>query len=156
MPIETSNEARFAAALECQVGKSRVAFPTAGILQLIEYDVAGPLPLARRWVAGAGLHHGRALLSVSLQSDGGTGLPYQRRALGVWLKSPSEEGCVYAVEVQRSLGLVNVVAVEPVGARSPVPLPAWLMEAHTSDGRCIGWVEPSELVRDLEVGVGGG
>jgi hypothetical protein len=49
-----------------------------------------------------------------------------------------------------------VVAIEPVRASSHASLPAWLMEANTSDGRCIGWVEPSELVRALEAGGAGG
>jgi hypothetical protein len=142
-----------AAALECQVGGARVAFPTAEIAQLIEYEVAGPLPFARQWVAGVGIHLGRALLSVSLQPHDVAALPYQRRTRGIWLNSSSQESCGFAVEVLRSLGLVQVVSITPARIHPRMPTPAWLKEASTSDGRRIGWVSPSELVRDLGGGV---
>ena len=44
--------------LECRVGKAPLAIPVESIAQIIEYQTV-PLPLARRWIAGIGLHEGR-------------------------------------------------------------------------------------------------
>ncbi len=137
------------AALECQIGNSSVAFATDELAQLIEYEVASPAPLASEWLAGLGIHAGRALLSISLRPSSCRRLPRRRTTQGLCLKSMEGEAFGFAVEVTSARGLVEVVSTAPIRLVSGAHLPPWVKEATTLDGRRIGWVEVRAMINDL-------
>jgi chemotaxis signal transduction protein len=140
------------AALECQIGDARVAFPTRSVAKLIQYEIAGPIPLAADWVGGISLYSGKPLVSISLWPRGAPRVPRRRFATGVFLEETVNAPYGLAVEVVRAVGLAEVVAIHEPSGISRGRLPAWLKEARTSDGRSVGWVNAAELLSCLSGG----
>jgi len=138
--------------LECEIGDARVAFPTRSVAKLIQYEIAGPIPLAADWVGGIALYSGKPLVSISLWPRGAPRLPRRRFATGVYLEETVDAPYGLAVEVVRALGLAEVVAIVEPSAVSRSRLPAWLEEATTSDGRKVGWVNAAALLSGLSGG----
>src|SRR5438046_2349519 len=70
-------------ALECFVGKARIAVPVEAVDQIVEYEMWPP-PLARRWLGGLAVYAGKILLSVALV-PGGESLLAPRTSRGILL-----------------------------------------------------------------------
>jgi hypothetical protein len=131
------------------LGRHRVALPVDAVVQLIEYEVAPPPPLAQRWVAGIGIHDKRVLISVSLVPNQSPGP--RRVAKGVLLRSEME-GISWALEVARASTFVRAqITTEPLQGGSD-KVPSWILRASTEDGRTIGWIDVVEMMNRLVAG----
>ena len=71
---------REASGLECRVGKTSIAIPTDSVAQIIEYDLASPLPLARKLIGGLAVFEDRMLVSVALSWRDDRNVVRRRRA----------------------------------------------------------------------------
>ena len=71
--------------IRCRIGRAEVALPLGEVGQIIEYSVF-PLPLARRWIGGLGLHEDRPLVSVALARLPDRVRGQQRKAQGILLQ----------------------------------------------------------------------
>jgi chemotaxis signal transduction protein len=135
-------------ALECRVGRAPLAIPVAAVAQIIEYQTS-PLPLARRWVAGMGLHDGRLVLTIGLVPAGagaGVGL---RPVKAVLLQVPGSE-VGWALEISEVLVFVRATSIERGRAvSSRGDLPPWIGRVTTEDGRSIGWIDVPAMVGAL-------
>jgi hypothetical protein len=140
--------AGFHEGLECVLGRHRVALPVDAVVQLIEYDVAPPPPMAQRWVSGIGTYDGRVLISVSLVPSSSP--PQRRTTKGVLLRSEGS-GVAWALEVARAASFVRAhITTEPLGNSEKVP--SWILRASTEDGRPIGWIDVVEMMSRLIAG----
>jgi chemotaxis signal transduction protein len=139
------------AGLECRVGKAPIAVPVDSIAQIIEYDTV-PLPLARRWIAGVGLHAERLVLTVALVSDrpGPDDRPHSgpHRTRGVLLRLPDTE-IAWTLEVQEVLRLVRARVESGRPSADSRELPPWIARASTEDGRAIGWIDVPAMLAEL-------
>jgi chemotaxis signal transduction protein len=134
--------------LECRIGRARFGVPTDAIARILEYRTM-PLPLAKQWIGGIGVHEGAPLLSVALRPSkerekeaGGAAT-----AKGILLKVPTSS-IAWALEVQEVFAFVRarVVAVREVGSHR---LPRWISIATTDDGRSLGWVHVGAMLAEL-------
>jgi hypothetical protein len=133
--------------IACRVGKADVGLPFGAVGQIIEYEVF-PLPLARPYVAGLGLHDDWPLISVTLSRSGGKpNGSGSRTAKGILLHTG--EGPVrWALEVNE---LGSFVEATPL-PRAPSPgleVPAWISQASTSDGKTIAWIDVAVMLEEL-------
>jgi chemotaxis signal transduction protein len=140
--------------LECRIGRAALALPTESVGQIIEYAVASPAPLASDWISGMGVHAGRVLMSVSLRPRAQLGLPARRVTKAVMLNSTTGRSVGWALEVSAVSSLVSVRSVEPSRARPGITPPAWLKEALTVDGRRIGWLDVTAMMRAFDEQLG--
>jgi chemotaxis signal transduction protein len=124
--------------------------PIVSVDQIIEYDVASPVPLAKPWVSGIGTHAERVLVCVSLRDDPQALLPRRRRVQGVLLTGSGRDGGGFVLEVSGVESLIRVCALDAPRAVSNRALPSWLLEGRTSDGRTLGWVDVEALLRDFD------
>jgi hypothetical protein len=139
--------------------------------QVIECEVAGPLPLARRHIGGLALHDGRIFVTVVLGQS--VSELSRRWVQGVLLVTPGSKAS-FLLEVSRVRGLVAVDALadgadgadrgagttggngkgghDPASS-SPAPTPpSWLRPAKARDGRTLVWVAVDEMARQLAGG----
>jgi chemotaxis signal transduction protein len=138
-----------AAGLECIVGRSRVAIPTAAVQQVIEYDVASPLPLARQWIGGIGIFDHRVLVSVALAAKArDLSTPQKRTAQGVLLRTLDSE-VAWALEINRVAAFITAKVLPQKPQTGPYQLPPWITGATAPDGRMIGWIDVAAMVRHL-------
>jgi chemotaxis signal transduction protein len=135
--------------LECRIGKAPLAIPVESIAQIVEYQTV-PLPLARRWIAGIGLHEGRLVLTIDLV--GGERPEVRgtepRLTTGILLRLPQSD-IAWALEVREVMLFVRATAIERGRPTSGDGLPAWIMRATTTDGRSLGWIDVPAMVADL-------
>jgi hypothetical protein len=136
--------------LECRVGRAPVAVPVGSIAQIVEYQTS-PLPLARRWVAGMGLHDGRLVLTIGLVPEREGAAPKVRPTKAILFQlSAGDPQVRWALEIQEVLTFVRATAVErPRGATERPDLPAWIARATTEDGRSIGWLDVPAMIAEL-------
>jgi chemotaxis signal transduction protein len=141
--------------LECRVGKAPLAIPVASIAQIIEYQIV-PLPLARRWIAGIGLHEGRLVLTIGLvgaeRAAGRDAEP--RLTTGILLHLPQTD-IAWALEVREVMLFVRATSIESRRPSSTEELPTWINRATTTDGRSLGWIDVPAMVADLTAVEGG-
>ena len=83
------------------VGLARPAspFPTDSVAQIIEYDLASPLPLARKLIGGLAVFEDRMLVSVALSWRDDRNVVRRRRAKGVLLNASSGGDIGWVIEV---------------------------------------------------------
>jgi chemotaxis signal transduction protein len=128
--------------IECVCGDARVVVPAQHIDQIIEYEVS-PLPLARKWVSGVGVHSGDLLLSISLRGrhEGRT------RVKGILLRATAGVASRWVFEVDEVLMLAKVRA-----SRAALGMdggPRWVCGALRDDGGRIGWLDVPAMLVDL-------
>jgi hypothetical protein len=133
--------------IACRVGKADVGLPFGSVGQIIEYPVF-PLPLARPYVAGLGLHDDWPLISLNLSRTGvkASG-PEPRLAKGVLLHTASAT-VRWALEVTE---LGSFVEATPT-SRAPAPgleLPPWISQASTREGRPLAWIDVGAMLEEL-------
>jgi len=134
--------------LECRVGRAPIAIPVASIAQIVEYQTS-PLPLARRWVAGMGLHDGRLVLTIGLVPEQADAPAGPRPAKAILLHVPGSE-VGWALEINEVLLFVRMTSIERPGSTPPLPgLPPWIGRVTTEDGRSIGWIDVPAMISDL-------
>jgi len=133
------------AGLECRIGKARFGVPTEAIGRILEYRTL-PLPLAKQWIGGIGMHEGAPLLSVALR-PGKEAARIAAQVRGILLKVPTSP-MGWALEVEEVFAFVRakVVAVREVSNQK---LPRWISIAHTEDGRSLGWVNVGPMLAEL-------
>jgi hypothetical protein len=130
--------------IACRAGKAELALPFDTVGQIIEYPVF-PLPLARPFIAGLGLHEDWPLVSVTLSrttEPPRNGLP--RVAKGVRLETAGTE-VPWALEVDELGSFVEAT----LGPRVAVPgldLPPWIGKASTTNGRTIAWIDVAAML----------
>src|SRR5688572_8076271 len=95
--------------LECRVGRAPIAIPVASVAQIIEYQTS-PLPLARRWVAGMGLHDGRLVLTIGLVPEPADAPARSRPAKAILLHLPGSE-VGWALEISEVLLFVRLTSM---------------------------------------------
>jgi chemotaxis signal transduction protein len=140
---------RTALALECAVGRARVAIPVELVDSIIEYEVTGPLHLARAWIGGVGLHEGKVLLSVALSPPKETPASRVRTVTGVLLHAPGSD-IAWALEIASVAAFVRVTILERRASSTAGSLPDWITGAKTTDGgRTIAWLDVERMVMDL-------
>jgi hypothetical protein len=146
-PVEVS-AASLVSGLECRVGRAPIAVPVASVAQIIEYQTS-PLPLARRWVSGMGLHDGRLVLTIGLVPEREGAVAGPRPAKAILLHLPGSE-VGWGLEISEVLPFVRVTAIEAAGSGPSRPdLPPWIGRGTTEDGRSIGWIDVPAMIRDL-------
>jgi chemotaxis signal transduction protein len=136
--------------LECRVGRAPVAIPVDAIAQIIEYQTS-PLPLAKRWMAGMGLHDGRLVLTIGLLPERTAAAPAVRPTKAILFQLAASAGeVIWALEIHEVLTFVRATAIDrtPAGAQRR-ELPAWIARATTEDGRSIGWIDVPAMISDL-------
>ena len=135
--------------LECRIGKAPMAIPVESIAQIIEYQTV-PLPLARRWIAGIGLHEGRLVLTIGLVGSErpGAGSAEPRLTTGILLRLPQSD-IAWALEVREVMLFVRATSIERSRPAKADELPSWIMRATTTDGRSLGWIDVPAMVADL-------
>jgi chemotaxis signal transduction protein len=140
---------RTALALECAVGRARVAIPVDFVDSIIEYEVTGPLPLSRAWIGGVGFHEQRMLLSVALSSPKAQTPMRVRAVKGVLLHAPGSE-LAWALEVASVASFVRLTILERRANTAAGALPSWITGAKTTeDERTIAWLSVDAMVLDL-------
>lgn len=142
-------ETSLVSGLECRIGKAPLAIPVDSIAQIIEYQTV-PLPLARRWIAGIGLHEGRLVLTIRLVGGERPEArdPEPRLTTGILLRLPRTD-IAWALEVREVMLFVRATSIERNRPGNSDELPAWIMRATTSDGRSLGWIDVPAMVADL-------
>src|SRR2546423_8013450 len=96
--------------IRCRIGRAEVALPLADVGQIIEYPVF-PLPLARRWIGGLGLHEERPLVSVALGRPPDRMRGQTRTARGILLDATDAREVDWALEVDELGSFVQVTIV---------------------------------------------
>lgn len=157
-PASTSRPAEaqpgpLVAGLECRVGKAPIVVPVEHVAQIIELEIS-PLPLARRWVSGVGLHDDRLVMTVGLMA--GTDAPSvaapasgRRLSKAILLHAPDAR-VAWALEVKDVLIVVKASIMERKGRPTRVgDLPYWIVRARTADGRSLGWIDVPTMLADL-------
>jgi hypothetical protein len=133
--------------IRCRIGRAEVALALPHVGQIIEYPVF-PLPLARRWIGGLGLHDEQPLISVALartqERPRGEGT---RTARGILLDGESRE-VGWALEVDE-LGSFVRVTVSSRPASEGLDVPPWISQARDDAGRTLGWIDVPAMVADL-------
>jgi chemotaxis signal transduction protein len=139
--------------LECRVGRAPIAIPVASVAQIVEYQTS-PLPLARRWVAGMGIHDGRLVLTIGLVPERAGAPAGPRPAKAILLHLPGSE-VGWALEINEVLLFVRATSIERARSRPSLPdLPPWIGRVTIEDGRSIGWIDVPAMITDLTA-VGG-
>jgi hypothetical protein len=134
----------------CRVGKADIALPFASVGQIVEYTVF-PLPLARPYIGGVGLHEERPLVSVALARGGGVvARSGPRLAKGIRLETGSP-GIAWALEVDE-LGSFLEVTLRPRAPAQGLDLPPWISQATAGDGRTFAWIDVPAMVAHLRAG----
>jgi chemotaxis signal transduction protein len=143
-------EVREVSGLECLIGKARIAVPVEAVAQIIEYDVASPLPLARHLVGGLGVHDDKIVVSILLSSRGGERFERRRRAKGVLLRTPETSFASFALEVIE-VGTFVELSLHDEKSQRPgkEPLPFWVRLGETGEGRQVGFIDVPSLVQEL-------
>jgi hypothetical protein len=133
--------------IRCRIGRAEVALALGHVGQIIEYPVF-PLPLARRWIGGLGLHDERPLVSVALARAPdrlrGEGT---RTARGILLDGESRE-VAWALEVDE-LGSFVRVTLSSRPASAGLDVPTWISQARDDEGRTMGWIDVPAMLADL-------
>jgi len=146
-PVEVSGGS-LVSGLECRVGRAPIAIPVSSVAQIIEYQTS-PLPLARRWVTGMGLHDGRLVLTIGLVPEREGAALGPRPAKAVLLLLPGSE-VGWGLEVSEVLPFVRVTSIAGAGSGPSRPdLPPWIGRGTTEDGRSIGWIDVPAMIRHL-------
>jgi hypothetical protein len=130
--------------IACRAGKAELALPFETVGQIIEYTVY-PLPLARPFIAGLGLHEDWPLVSVTLSRSSEpsrTGAP--RVAKGILLETAGT-AVPWALEVDE-LGSFVEAALGPRVAVPGLDLPPWIGKASTTEGRTIAWIDVEAML----------
>jgi hypothetical protein len=143
--VVVPDTARPATGLECRIGRARIAVPVAAAVRVIEYGVV-PLPLARPWIGGVGVHEGAPVISVALVA-GESGRAGGAPSKGVLLNVPGSP-IAWALEVHEAFTFVRVT-VQPRRKEATDQLPCWITGADTHDGRSLGWIHVSVMLADL-------
>ena len=145
---QTSGRSAQATGLECVAGRARVAVPVVDVVQVVEYEVASPLPLACPFVGGLGTLGGDIVISIEVDSISRDITP-RRMATGVVLSAPAKglPGWVLEVREVRSFVEVGIDRV-PVG-RGAESMPSFITLRRTLDQRTIGWIDVPRLLRQL-------
>ena len=145
-PVEVSTGSLISG-LECRVGRAPIAIAVPSVAQIIEYQTS-PLPLARRWVTGMGLHDGRVVLTIGLVPEREGTVAGPRPAKAILLNLPGSE-VGWALEVNEVLPFVRVTSIGGAGGPPRPDLPPWIGRGTTEDGRSIGWIDVPAMIRDL-------
>jgi len=132
--------------IECVCGGARVVVPAQHVDQIVEYDVS-PLPLARKWIAGVGVHAGDLLVSIAV----GGAREGRGRVKGILLRGPAGVGARWAFEVDDVLVLTKVRASRAATALDGGP--RWIAGGLRENGERIGWLDVPAMLVDLGVGV---
>jgi hypothetical protein len=153
--------------IACRVGKADVGLPFAAVGQIIEYQVF-PLPLARPYVAGLGLHDDWPLISLTLSRTGvKPNAGGSRTAKGILLhtgEAGDGQGQLQG-QLHDQLDVRWALEVNDLGSfveatplpRAPSPgleLPAWISQADTADGKTIAWIDVAAMLQELATGPG--
>jgi hypothetical protein len=138
--------------IRCRIGRAEVALPLAEVGQVIEYPVF-PLPLARRWIGGLGLHDDRPLVSVALARVPDRMRGLHRNAQGILLEGHGAFEVDWALEVDE-LGSFLQAALIPRPAAAGLDVPAWISQARDDQGQVVGWIDVRAMLADLTSGEG--
>ena len=146
--------------LECFVGLLRIAIPVEAVDQIIEYELTSPLPLARDFIGGLGIHAHRVIVSVELMKS-----EEDRRSLGDQARVRTAKGVLldtkgsdiaWALEVAHVASFVEVESAASSVFQGPAAPPPWIAGATArNDGRVLGWVDVNAMVAALSKGSGG-
>jgi hypothetical protein len=134
--------------IRCRIGRAEVALPLAEVGQIIEYSVY-PLPLARRWIGGLGLHHDRPLVSVALARLADRVRGQARQAQGILLEGHGRD-IEWALEVD-ALGSFLRATLISKPAATGLDVPAWISQARDDEGKTVGWIDVPAMLADLTV-----
>jgi len=150
MTKNVTERTRHPMGLECVSGRARLAVPVADILEVVEYQVGGPPPLASRFVGGLGILNGKVVASISIDSlskRAGPGMITQ----GILLQGASPDAPAWAIEVSEVRSFVHVTP-DPVPAGAAAKSkPDFISFRRTLDGRTVGWVDVPRLLQALGV-----
>jgi hypothetical protein len=138
-------------ALECRLGRARVALPFDVVDRFIEFE-AVPLPLARRWVRGVAFNDGRLVVVIGLLHEAPSAA-----GKGIVLRVDGRRDIAWVVEISEILSFVRLSRRLPAPSSSTTttkPLPRWLGAVMTEDGRTIGWLDADLLAEELRAGEG--
>jgi hypothetical protein len=136
--------------IRCRIGRAEVALPLGEVGQIIEYPVF-PLPLARRWIGGLGLHEDRPLVSVALARLPDRVRGQQRKAQGILLQGHGVYQVDWALEVDE-LGTFLRATVITKPAPTGLDVPAWISQARDEEGKTVGWIDVPAMLTDLTTG----
>jgi len=134
------------AGIRCRVGKAEIGPPLDGVGQIIEYPVVA-LPLARRFIAGVGLHQGRPLLSIALGRLPEKPRGQQRSTRGILLDVGRSDQIEWALEVDQ-MGTFVRATLLPQAPANP-ELPPWISQARDAEGKLLGWIDVAAMLADL-------
>jgi CheW-like protein len=138
--------------IRCRIGRAEVALPLAEVGQIIEYPVF-PLPLARRWIGGLGLHEDRPLVSVALARLPDRVRGHERKAQGILLQGHGAYEVDWALEVDE-LGTFLRATLISKPAPSGLDVPVWISQARDDEGKTVGWIDVPSMLADLTSGEG--
>ena len=138
--------------IRCRIGRAEVGLPLTEVGQIIEYPVF-PLPLARRWIGGLGLHDERPLVSVALARLPDRVRGQQRNAVGILLQGHGAYQVDWALEVDELGTFLRATMIsKPVATGLDVPV--WISQARDDDGKAVGWIDVPAMLADLTAGEG--
>jgi chemotaxis signal transduction protein len=130
--------------IECVCGSARIVVPAQHVDQIIEYEVS-PLPLARKWVNGVGVHAGDLIVSISLRERAAG----RTQVKGILLRGTAGVAARWAFEVDDVLVLTKVRASR--AAMGMDAGPRWIAGALRENGERVGWLDVATMLADLGV-----
>ena len=143
--IGAPETSRFATGLECRIGRARLAIPMTSVDRIIEYKIS-PLPLARQWIGGIGVHEGMLVISVALVAG------ESHRTRGAFSKgiilNVANSQLGWALEVHETFSFVRATVL-PRRKEADSQLPGWITGAKTDEGRSIGWIHVPAMLAEL-------
>ena len=144
---ESTSVGPLARGIGCRVGRADIALPFESVGQIVEYEVF-PLPLARPFIGGLGLHAARPLVSVALAGGTHRLRSGSRVAKGIMLEAGAT---AWALEVDELGSFIDV----RVKAHAPAPgldVPPWISQASTAEGRSYAWIDVPAMLAHLQAG----
>jgi len=145
-PERTPDVPTTVAGIRCRVGKAELGLPLDGVGQIIEYPVVA-LPLARRFIAGVGLHQGRPILSIALGRLPDKPRGQQRSTRGILLEGGRRDQVEWALEVDQMGSFVRATMLSQPAANPE--LPPWISQARDPEGKLLGWIDVAAMLADL-------
>ena len=140
--------ARPSMGLECLAGRARVAVPVSDILEVVEYQVTPPPPLASRFVGGLGSLNGKVVISIAIDFPWER-VPPRRVTQGILLRAAHADGPVWAIEVSEVRAFIELATERPLEPSGSEAKPKFISFRQASDGRTVGWVDVAALLAEL-------
>lgn len=134
--------------LLCLAGRARIVVPAHDVLQVIEYELCGRLPLAARFVGGLGSFDGQVLVSIAIEPKPESA-PTHRLAKGLLVKRASHDMAAWAIEVSQVRALVELTP-EPISDVAHHPdKPSFVSWRKTREHELVGCIDVRAMLAEL-------